>query len=101
MPLICVSGFLLTLITTGDTDSKLLEVRGDGSDLVFTPGSTKMMLNLQNPLVQVIIWGSFGLLCISIVFTDAFPNAPLASLPVKEALLCSAQNKPGGGYVYE
>ena len=101
MPLIHVSGFLLTLITAGDTDSKLPEVRGDGSDLVFTPGSTKVMLTLQNPLVQAVIRGSFDLLRVSIVFTDAFPNAPLASLLVKEALLRSAQNKPGGGCVYE
>ena len=96
-----MSGFLLTLITAGDTDSKLLEVKGDGSDLVFAPGSTKVMLTLQNPLVQAVIRGSFDRLRISIVFTDAFLNAPLASLFVKEALLRSAQNRPGGGCVYE
>jgi len=82
-------------------DSKLPEVRGDRSDLVFAPGSTKVMLTLQNPLVQAIIQGSFDLLHVSIVFTDAFPNTPLASLLVKEALLRSAQNKPGGGCVYK
>jgi len=82
-------------------DSKLLEVRGDGSDLVFAQGLTKVMLTMQNPLVQAVIWGSFDLLHVSIVFTDAFPNAPLASLLVKEALLCSAQNRPGGGCIYK
>ena len=96
-----MSGLLLTLITAGDTDSKLLEVKGDRSDLVFALGLTKVMLTLQNPLVQAIIQGSFDLLHISIVFTDAFSNAPLASLFVKEALLHSAQNRPGGRCVYE
>ena len=71
-------------------------------DLVFAPGSTKVMLNLQHNLVQTVIHESFEILHASLLFDHAFPEGPLIIKLVKDALIRAAQNHtPGALCIYQ
>jgi len=74
----------------------------NGADLVFLPGSNKVMLTLQRPLVRAVIQDSFDHLRASIVFTNAFPDGSLAVEFVKDSLVLSAiSHAPGARYIYQ
>ena len=71
-------------------------------DLVFAPGSTKVMLGLQHDLVQIVIQDSFEILHSSLLFTHAFPEGPLIIQLVKDALIRATQNHtPGALTIYQ
>lgn len=71
------------------------------ADLVFLPGSNKVMLTLQHALVRVVIQDSFEILRASLMFTNAFPDCSLTVEFVKDALVRSALNHaPGARYIY-
>jgi hypothetical protein len=72
------------------------------ADLVFAPGSTKVMLGLQSDLVQIVIQDAFEILLSSLLFIHAFPEGALTVQLVKDALIRAAQNHtPGALCIYQ
>jgi len=70
-------------------------------DLVFAPGSNKLMLTIQHELVQVVIQDGFEILHSSLLFTNAYLDGHLTIQLVKEALIRAAQNHtPGALSIY-
>lgn len=56
---------------------------------------------MQRPLVRLVIKDSFLILHASLLFTNAFPEAPVAHGFVREALFSSALNHaPGAAYMH-
>lgn len=90
-PLLCVSVYLLTSITAPVVPQPP-PVTGNEVELVLTPDTNALMLTMQHPLLRLVIRDSFNILRVSLMFINAFPNAPLAVRFVKEALLHSALN---------
>jgi len=96
-----VSVYLLTLIAA-PIGLQPPPVTGNQAGLVLSPDTNGgIMLTMQRPLVHMVIWDSFDILRASLVFINAFPNAPLAVQFVKDALLNSALNHtPGADAIY-
>ena len=69
---------------------------------MIPPGSNKVMLTRQRPLVHAVIQDSFDHIHASIVFTNAFPNSSLAIEFAKDALVLSAlSHAPGVRDIYK
>jgi len=96
---------LLTLLTVCNVSDQLKVIEKEAeaeADLVFLPGSNKVMLTLQRPLVRVVIQDSFDILRASLMFLNAFPDPSLTAEFVKDALVGSALNHaPGARYIYQ
>ncbi len=96
---------LLTLLTVCNVPDQLKVIEKEAeaeTDLVFLPGSNKVMLTLQRPLVRIVIQDSFDILRASLMFTNAFPDCSLTIEFVKDALVRSALNHaPGARYIYQ
>ena len=96
-----VSVYLLTLITA-PVVLQLPPVTVNQAELVLSPDTNGLMLTMQRPLVCLVIWNSFDILCALLIFINMFPNAPLAVHFVKEALLNSAlRHTPGANDIYQ
>ena len=96
-----VSVYLLTLITA-PVVLQLPPVTVNQAELVLSPDTNGLMLTMQHPLVRLVIWDSFDILCALLIFINVFPNAPLAIRFVKEALLNSAlRHTPGANNIYQ
>jgi len=69
-------------------------------DLVLTPGTSKLMLTLQQPLVQAVIWDLFEFVRAALLLQCTLPNAGLSASFVRDALLSGAMlNMPGAASV--
>ena len=70
------------------------------TDLVFTPGSNKIMLTKQQDLVHLVLQDSFETLRATLLLENAFPNPSLQASFVKDSLLSSAKaHMPGAASV--
>lgn len=70
------------------------------TDLVLTPGTNKLMLTLQQPLVQAVIRDSFEFVRAALLLQCALPNAGLSASFVRDALSSGAMlNMPGAAFV--
>jgi len=70
------------------------------TDLVLTPGTSKLMLTLQQPLVQAVIWDLFEFVQAALLLQCALPNAGLLASFVRDALSSGAMlNMPGAASV--
>jgi len=63
---------------------------GDVSDLVFSPGSNRIKLSMQRPLVQLVIRLSFEIVYSLLISIDAFPDGAVSVRFVKNALVRAA-----------
>ncbi|KAI9451374.1 hypothetical protein BJY52DRAFT_1191052 [Lactarius psammicola] len=78
-------------------DSPIPILRAD-TDLVFTEGSTKLMLTNQRPIIRAVIQDAIENLRASILFTNAFPDATIAFALSSDALKVAAEShKPDDG----
>lgn len=77
-------------IPTTCIPAELPMVTGDVSDLVFSPGTRRIKLTMQHPLVQLVIRTSFENLYSLLVSINAFPDGAISVRFVKEALLRAA-----------
>jgi len=70
------------------------------TDLVLTPGTSKLMLTLQQPLVQAVIQDSFEFVRAALLLQCALPNTGLSASFVRDALSSGAMlNMPGAASV--
>ena len=72
------------------------------ADLVFIPGTRRIRLSMQRPLVRLVIMSSFDILHSLVLFNDAFPDGICSVQFVKEALLRAAlKYLPGTAPIYK
>ena len=62
------------------------------TDLVYAGASNKLKLMSQHTLVQTIVQDAIKHIQALILFTDAFPDAALSNLFVKDALVSAAKS---------
>ena len=92
---------ILTLITAPNAFPALTPQAVLDIELVLSPDSGRLSLRMQRPLVRLVIKDSFLILHASLLFTNAFPEAPVAHGFVREALFSSALNHaPGAAYMH-
>jgi hypothetical protein len=72
------------------------------TDLVFSPGSNKLMLTSQHPIVRAIIQDAIENLRAAMLFNNAFPDICIALGLIKDCLLTAANHlRPGAKEVLE
>ena len=72
------------------------------ADLVYAPGSSRLALNKQHPLVQIILQDSFDILRCSLLSITAFPDGDLTIRFIRDALLRSAKHhNPGARTIHQ
>ena len=72
------------------------------TELVLSPGSNKVMLTGQRPVVRAVIQDAIDNLHAAMLFTNAFPDVCVALGLIKDCLLTAANClKPGAKEVYE
>jgi hypothetical protein len=62
------------------------------TDIVYPPGSNKLLLTAQRPLLRGVIQDSFENVRASLLFDNAFPDPISASLTIRAALIAAADN---------
>ncbi|KAI9445639.1 hypothetical protein BJY52DRAFT_1194228 [Lactarius psammicola] len=62
------------------------------TDLVLPPGTTKLMLTSQQPLVRAVVQDAIKNLRASLMFSHAFPDAIVAFSFTKESLIAAAES---------
>jgi hypothetical protein len=84
------------------TPTPALNVWPASTDVVLTPGSTRVMLTVQHKLLRQVIQDSFKNVRAALMFQHAFPNAILAPPLIKDALLAAADShKPATASIYQ
>jgi hypothetical protein len=63
------------------------------TDIVFPPGINEAMLNLQRPLIRIIIKDAFENVQANLLSVDAFPEPALSQLFIRDALLAAAESR--------
>jgi hypothetical protein len=61
------------------------------TDLIFTPGTNKLTLTQQRPLIRFVIQDAFEYLRASLLFTHAFPDAGVYPARIRAALVAGAK----------
>ena len=72
------------------------------TEVVLSPGSNKVMLTNQHPVVRAVIQDAIDNLRAAMLFTSAFPDVCIALGLIKDSLLNAADHlKPGAKDIYE
>jgi hypothetical protein len=72
------------------------------TELVLSPGSNKLMLTSQHPIVRAVIQDAIDNLRVAMLFTNAFPDVCVALGLIKDCLLTAANRlKPGAKEILE
>jgi hypothetical protein len=70
-------------------------------EIIFIPGTKKLMLTSQQPLVHLVIQAAFHIVHSSIIFIDAFPDAVHSLQLTNEALIeVAATNLPAAANIH-
>ena len=70
---------------------------GTSSDLRFVPGTNRILLNSQHPIVNRVIVDAIENIRVSLLFLDAFPDAARAAEFTRDGLLTSATKQGSAG----
>ncbi|KAF8465778.1 hypothetical protein DFH94DRAFT_698694 [Russula ochroleuca] len=70
------------------------------TDIVMPPGSKKVMLTSQCPMLRVVIQDVMENLRADLLFKHAFPDPAVALVTVKDSLLTCASHYPGASSIY-
>jgi len=60
------------------------------TDLIYIPGTTRVMLTAQRPVMQTVIHDAFKNVHASLVFNCAFPDASAIPSIIRDALVLAA-----------
>ncbi|KAN0142114.1 hypothetical protein V8E53_000576 [Lactarius tabidus] len=69
----------------------------DGTDLCFVPGTTRILLNSQHPVIYMVITEAIENIWHSLLFTDAFPDLTRAAEFIRDGLLTGAVRQGAAG----
>jgi hypothetical protein len=69
-------------------------------DIVMPPGSKKVTLTSQRPMLRVVIQDAMENLRADLLFKHAFPDLAVALVTVKDSLLTCASCYPGALLIY-
>lgn len=70
------------------------------TELQFIPGSVKITLTAQRPLVRVVIQDAMELVHADMLFNCAFPDPAVTLVAIKTSLLTAASRYPGAVSIY-
>jgi hypothetical protein len=70
------------------------------TDILFPPGSKKIMLTSQHPMVRLVIQDAMEHVRADLLFKYSFPDPSVALENIKESLLTSASRYPGASSIY-
>lgn len=69
------------------------------TNIVFSPGSNKIALTCQRPLIRVVIQDAMENVRADLLFKNAYPDPAVALVTIKESLLASASRHPGASSI--
>ncbi|KAH9987268.1 hypothetical protein BJV77DRAFT_964880 [Russula vinacea] len=69
------------------------------TNIVFSPGSNKIALTCQRPLIRVVIQDAMENVRADLLFKNAYPDPAVALVMIKESLLASASRHPGASSI--
>jgi hypothetical protein len=75
-------------------------VWAEHTDIIFPPGSRKVMLMNQRPLVRVVIQNAMELVRVDLLFNYAFPDPAVSLITIKMSLLTSSSEYPGAADIH-
>jgi hypothetical protein len=70
------------------------------TDIIFPPGSQKVTLMNQRPLLRVVIQNAMELVRVNLLFDYAFPDPAVSLITVKMSLLTSSSEYPGAADIH-
>jgi hypothetical protein len=70
------------------------------TDILFTPGSNKITLMNQRPMLRVVVQDAMDLVRASLLCTYAFPDPSVARATIREALVVAAAFYPGASVIH-
>ncbi|KAH9989241.1 hypothetical protein BJV77DRAFT_963983 [Russula vinacea] len=69
------------------------------TNIVFSPGSNKIALTCQRPLIRVVIQDAMENVRADLLFKNAYPDPAVALVTIKESLLASASRHLGASSI--
>jgi hypothetical protein len=69
------------------------------TNILYGPGSNKIALTCQRPLIRVVIQDAMENVRADLLFKDAYPDPAVALVTIKESLLASASRHPGASSI--
>lgn len=69
------------------------------TDIIFLPGSNKVLLTVQRPLLRAVIQDAFDRIRASLLFENAFPKVQDAMEMIKENLMEAAKANDRAIYI--
>jgi hypothetical protein len=71
------------------------------TDLIFVSGTTKVMLTAQRPLMRCVIHGAFDEVRVSLMFSNAFPDAVTVLSMTRDALVTVAESRERSSSIHQ
>jgi hypothetical protein len=84
----------------GSTSAPDQFVWPDDTNILFPPGSNKITLMSQRPMVRLVIQDAMEHVRAELLFNYAFPDPAVALANIKDSLLISASRYPGASSIY-
>jgi hypothetical protein len=63
------------------------------TDIIYYPGSNRLLFALQGPLLRGVLQDAFEVLRATLLFDDAYPDAIVMPLIVRQSLLAAAEKQ--------
>ena len=70
------------------------------TELLTVPGTNKIMLTVQRPLMRAVFQEAFDRTCVALVFRNAFPNVYDTIEMINNNLMTAAEANPRGGNIF-
>ena len=71
------------------------------TDLIFVPGTTRVLLTQQSPIIHSIIQDAFENTRVYLMFSNAFPDAIIIPLITRDALVAAAKRCQSTSRIYQ
>jgi hypothetical protein len=71
------------------------------TDILYAPGSNKVTLMSQHPMLRVVIQDAMELVRANLLFTYAFPDPAVARATIRESLVTSAASYPAASGIHQ
>jgi len=71
------------------------------TELIFVPGTTRVMLTTQRPLMRSVIHDAFERVRVQLLFNNAFPDAAFILSMTKDALVTAAESRERSSSIHQ
>ena len=92
------TSLLLALQGSGAEDSPLSADQAQATwptntNIIYYPGSNKLLFALQGPLLRGVLQDAFGVLRATLILDDAYPDAIVMPLIIRQSLLAATEKQ--------